>query len=394
MPSKTPPLRVLFVSHTAELNGAEQMLLLTLKALDRKKFAPSLAVPAQGPLIKEAERARVPVHVVPGKWWLTPKGRTWKQPAAWVWNIPSVLRLRRLIRREEIGLVFTNSAAAFSGALAARSLRVPHVWSVHEILRGRERLLSFFLGGRMLARLIRRLSKTVIVNSRATGRAFARQTGVEVVPNGLELKGAAGHRDDRLRKRLGLAPKDVVLGVIGKITPAKGQRDAIRALALLSAARPELKLLVVGLAGDDKYFRELQEIVREQGLEGKVAFTGFVADVFAHLRLMDLLLIVSRTESFGRTAIEAMAAGVPVLAVSVGGLPEVVIERRTGFLVKSTTPEVLGHGIDYVLDNPATVKKIVRAGRLAVKDRYEIRKLVKKVERIMLESARPGGTNA
>jgi len=57
MPSKTPPLRVLFVSHTAELNGAEQMLLLTLKALDRKKFTPSLVVPAQGPLIKEAERA-------------------------------------------------------------------------------------------------------------------------------------------------------------------------------------------------------------------------------------------------------------------------------------------------------------------------------------------------
>jgi len=385
---------VLFVSHTAELNGAEQMLLLTLKVLDRKKFAPSLAVPRQGPLIKEAERARVPVHVVPGKWWLTPKGRAWKQPAAWVWNIRSVLRLRRLIRREEIGLVFTNSAATFSGALAARSLRVPHVWSVHEILEGRERLLSFLLGSRMLARLIRRLSQTVIVNSRATGRAFARQAGIKVVPNGLEIKGVEGRRNERLRRRLGFAPKDVVLGVVGKVTPAKGQREAVRALALLSSARPELKLLVVGFVGGEKYFRELQEIVREQGLVGKVAFTGFVADVFAHLRLMDLLLIVSRTESFGRTAIEAMAAGVPVLAVSVGGIPEVVIERRTGFLIKSTAPEVLAHGIEYVLDNPATVKKIVRSGRLAVKDRYEIRKLVKNVERVMLESARPGGANA
>jgi len=325
---------------------------------------------------------------------LTPRGRTWKQPAAWVWNIRSVLRLRKLIRREKIGLVFTNSAAMFSGALAASSLRVPHVWSVHEILRGRERLLSFFLGSWMLSRLIRRLSKTVIVNSRATGHAFARQTGVEVIPNGLELKAAAGRRDERLRKRLGFAPKDVVLGVVGKIAPAKGQREAVRALALLSALRPELRLLLVGLVGDEKYFHKLQVMVREHGLEGKVAFTGFVADVFAHLRLMDLLLIVSRTESFGRTAIEAMAARVPVLAFSVGGLPEVVIERRTGFLVESTAPEVLAHGIECVLDNPATVKKIVRAGSLAVKDRYAIRTLVKDVERIMLESARPRGTHA
>lgn len=394
MPSKTPPLRVLFVSHTAELNGAEQMLLLTLKELDRKRFVPLLVVPAEGPLIREAERARVPVHVVPGKWWLTPKGRTWKQPAAWVWNIRSVLRLRKLIRREEVGLVFTNSAATFSGALAARSLRVPHVWSVHEILEGRERLLSFFLGGRLLARLIRRLSKTVIVNSRTTGRAFARQTDVEVVPNGLDPKGAVGRRDERLRKRLGFNKKDIVLGVVGKVTPAKGQREAVRALALLSAMRPGLKLLLVGLVGDEKYFRELQELVREQGLEGKVVFTGFVVDVYVHLRQMDLLLIVSRTESFGRTAIEAMAASVPVLAASVGGLPEVVIDRRTGFLVKSTEPAVLAHGIEGVLDNPSTVKKIVRAGRLAVKDRYAIRMLVKDVERIMLESARPGGTRA
>lgn len=394
MPSKAPPLRVLFVSHTAELNGAEQMLLLTLKELDRKRFAPLLAVPAEGPLIKEAERAGVAAHIVPGKWWLTPRGRAWKQPAAWVWNIRSVLRLQKLIRREEVGLVFTNSAATFSGALAARALRVPHVWSVHEIVKGRERLLSFVLGSRMLAWLIRRLSTAVIVNSRATGRAFARHTAVEVVPNGLDLKGAAGRRDERLRKRLGFNKQDIVLGVVGKISPAKGQREAVRALALLSAMRPGLKLLLVGLVGDEKYFRELQEMVREQGLEGKVVCTGFVADVYAHLRQMDLLLIVSRTESFGRTAIEAMAAGVPVLAASVGGLPEVVIDRRTGFLVNSTEPAVLAHGIEGVLDNPSTVKRTIRAGRLAVKDRFAIRRLVKDVERIMLESAWPGGTRA
>jgi len=394
MPFKKPPLRVLFVSHTAELNGAEQMLLLTLKGLDRAKVAPYLAVPGPGPLVGEAERAGVPVSIVSMKWWLTERARTWKQPLAWLWNIPGVLRLGRLVRGEGIGLVFSNSSASFSGALAARFAHVPHVWSIHEILGGRERMLSFVLGSRFLARLIHGLSKKVIVNSSATKNAFARFEGIEIVPNGLDLTRAAGPRDARLRRKLGFAPKDRIIGMAGKVTPLKRQREAVLALAALSTGRPELRLMVVGLCPESKYARELQGLISRRGLEGKVVFTGFVADVFAHLRLMDLLLIASRSESFGRAAVEAMAAGVPVLAVSVGGLPEIIIRGETGFLVDSAEPSIMARGIEYVLDHPAVVRKAVGKARLAVKGRFEPRKQVSEVERIILRCGRPGDDNA
>jgi glycosyltransferase involved in cell wall biosynthesis len=394
MPSRTTRLRVLFVSHTAELNGAEKMLLLTLQGLNREKFAPLLVVPRPGPLIQEAARAGIRSAVVPAKWWLTTKGRVWTQPLAWLWNIPSVMRLKRLVRREAVGLVFTNSVGNFGGAVAAKLARVPHIWSVHEILSGRERLLSFALGGRMLVRLICGLSEAVIVNSAATAKAFGRRAGVRIVPNGLDPGRAAGRRDEKLRARLGFERKHKILGLVGKVTPDKGQREAILALAGLAERRPELRLLLAGAVGDRKYFRELQEIARRNGLEGRIVFAGYVPDIFACLRLMDLLLIASRTESFGRTAIEAMAAGTPVLAVSVGGLPEIISHGRNGFLVDSAEPGVLGREIGRLLDRPAALREAVRNGRRTAEKKYALPKIVKQVEALLLEHGRSGGACA
>ncbi len=390
MPSKKPPLRVLFVSHSAELNGAERMLLLILRELDRRAITPLLAVPCPGPLLGAAARAGVPGFVVPSKWWLTKRGGTWKQPLAWLWNIRSVSRLKALVRRERVGLVVTNSAGNFSGAFAARWAGVPHVWSIHEILSGRERLLSFILGPRMLARLIRRLSDAVLVNSRATGEAFSGMGGVKRVPNGLDPGEAMGRPDERLRKKLGLRKTDRVLGIVGKVTPDKGQHEAIRALADLGGRRPDLRLLIVGVIADKRYFAKLQDMISDRGLEGRVLFTGFVPDVFAHLRLMDLLLITSRMESFGRTAIEAMASGTPVLAARVGGLPEVITPDRDGFLIESARVEVLAPEIDRLLGHPALLRRAAAQGRRTVRRKFDLVKITREVERILRDAARPG----
>lgn len=394
MRSKEPALRVLFVSHTAELNGSETMLLGLLRGLDRKTFAPVLVVPRPGPLVVEASRAGIPFRVVPFKWWLTPRGRVWKQPFAWLLNIPSVARLRRLIRVEKAGLVVTNSAACFSGALAARWAGVPHVWIIHEILRGRESLLSFVLGWRALVGLISRLSRVVVVNSRATGEAFSSRDRVNLIPNGLDVRRAAGRPDAKLRRRLGFASKDKVLGIVGKVTSDKRQREAILALSELAPSHPEARLLVVGATTDRRYVRDLEALVKERGLAGRVVFSGYVPDVFAHLRLMDLLLIASRTESFGRTAIEAMAAGVPVLAVAVGGLPEIITPGKDGFLVESSAPGILAAEVDWLLGHPALLRRAASGGPRTVRARFDLGRVTREFERVLRSAAGPGGRRA
>lgn len=390
MRSKPVPLRVLFVSHSAELNGAESMLRLTLEHLDRTKFFPLLAVPRPGPLLDAAARLGVPGHVIPAKWWLTLPGGVWKQPLAWLWNRRSVRRLGRLIRAEKVDLVVTNSAASFGGALAARRAGVPHVWSVHELLSGPDRMLSYILGPRRLARFMRRTSRAIIVNSCATGRAFEGLDGVRVLPNGVDLRRAPGRPDERLRKSLGLSKKDRVLGVVGKIVPHKGQLEAVLGFAEAASRRPDLKLLVVGDAGSDGYMAGIRAVVRDRGLEGRVLFTGRVPDIFAYLRLMDILLVTSRSEAFGRTVIEAMAAGTPVLAAAVGGLPEIITPGRDGFLVGSTEPATLAAAIERLLDRPALLRRAAARARKTVKSRFDLPLVVRELERVLLEQAKPG----
>ena len=385
MPRHAPShkFRILFVSHTAELNGAERMLLSVLRELDRRTFTPYLVVPRSGPLLIEAEEAGVPTAVVPMKWWLTDQRRAWKQPLAWLWNLRAVFRLKKLIGEKDVSLVCSNSAAALGGALAARLARRPHVWVIHEILSDERPLLSYFFGNKRLVRTICRWSRRVVVNSLASARAFQGVGSVDVVYNGVSLPPGGRSRDSGLGQRLGLKRGDRVVGVVGKIAPEKGQLELVRAVGLAGRRLKGLKLLIVGAAADPRTMASLHREIQGLGLEDRVVLAGYVEDVFSALRLMDALVSASRVESFGRTAIEAMAAGIPVLAVRTGGLPEVIQHGKNGFLVESGSPEFLAAAIEkfYTLKK-AGVAAVVRAGRRTVAERFRIEPQVRKLERI------------
>jgi glycosyltransferase involved in cell wall biosynthesis len=390
--SSSHKFRILFVSHTAELNGAERMLLEMLRELDRRAFSPYLVVPRPGPLLVEAEEAGVPTAVVPMKWWLTDRSRAWKQPLAWLWNIRSVLKLKRWIGEKNMALVCSNSAAAVGGAWAARLARRPHVWIIHEIVCGERPLLSFFLGNKRLVRTIRRWSRRIVANSLASAQAFQGSGSVEVVTNGVSLPPRTRSRDDGLGQKLGLKKGDRVVGVVGKIAPEKGQLELVRAIGLAGRRVKGLKLLVVGAAADPKALASLHREIQGLGLEDRVVLAGYVEDVFSALRLMDVLVSASRVESFGRTTVEAMAAGIPVLAVRTGGLPEIVQHGKNGFLVESGSPEALAAAVEkfYALKK-ADVSAVVRAGRRTVAERFRIEPQVRKLERIFMDVLREAG---
>ncbi|MDH4197925.1 MAG: glycosyltransferase family 4 protein [Candidatus Aminicenantes bacterium] len=375
--------RVLFVSHTAELKGAERFLLDILRTLDRSRFAPRLVVPRSGPLEEKAAAADIAVSVVPFKWWLTEPSRMWKQPLANLWNRPAVSTVARLIKTNGMDLVFSNSAAVAVGALAARRARVPHVWFIHEVLDGARPMLRSLFGYRHLVRMICRRSRRVVVNSLASARAFAGCAAVDVVYNG--LPDGAGRVEPRaeLRPELGLDDEARAVGVVGTIFPGKGQREAVLALASLAARFPRLKLLLIGEAADVGYVRQIEKTIARHGLGGRVVFTGFRSDLDEVLGLLDLLLIPSTVDSFGRVALEAMAAEVPVVAVARGGLPEVVEHGETGFLVDGPEPDTLAAGMAAVLDSPVRAREVAARARRAVRRRFSLTAEVRKLERIL-----------
>ena len=379
-------IKVLFVSHTSQLNGAERMLLETVRELDRGKFDPLLMIPRPGPLGLKAGAAGIRTVVVPMKWSLSGRKSIWKQPLSRIWNVRSVLRTTRLIRTEQVSLVVSNTAACWSGARAARRAGVPHVWFIHEILGGERPFLAHIRGERALVRTMDRLSVRIVANSAATAQAFAVTGKTVVIGNGIDIR--LFDSVDRAASRRSLNPANTrpVLGIIGVICRGKGQMEAVLATDILRRRYPDTKLVVVGVGLDRTYFEMIQAEIRRLGLGNNVAFLGYRNDIPAVLAGLDVLVVASSVDSLGRVALEAMAAGTPVVAAARGGIPEIVKNGETGVLVDSPDPESLAAGIMSLLDDPRKAKTVAEGGRKFVETEFSLSGQVRKIERVLEES--------
>ncbi|MCD6192863.1 MAG: hypothetical protein B5M54_08325 [Candidatus Aminicenantes bacterium 4484_214] len=411
---------IVFVSHTCELNGAELMLLELGAQLDKEKFFKILVVPQEGPLLREAHQAGFVPKIIHQKWWLTSRKEKWRQPLNWLWNLKGVVNLVRLINRHSVQAVISNTSATFLGGIAARITKKPHFWIVHELLHHPRPVVEFILGNKLLIKIISSLSAKVIVNSGVTGEAFPATTPVVILLNGLNWS-----RIDRETRSLGLPefwnfldqlihqqdrePQQILsqllpkrkeiqsgsrirwqlslqnqyLGVVGKLTREKGQDLAIYTLAHLKEEFPRLKLLLIGSPAEKSFFSYLKKLVQKLGLEERVVFMDYVQELYSLLPSLDILVVPSRQESFGRVVIEAMAVGVPVVAFGQGGLKEIIEDEHNGSLALEFSPEILAEKVRLLLQDELLATKFMIEGFVTVKSKYNLREQAKKLERLL-----------
>ena len=347
------PPTVLLMANFAELvGGGEESLLALAACLDRHRVRPIATVPAEGAVAERLRALGIPVTVLP-----LPRVRPWHLPGIAL----TVRRLRALLAAERVALVHAQGGrGAFYAALAGRRPGTPLVW--HARTADRDRWLDPILA---------RLAHTIVANSGATARRFRPwpRTRVTVVPNGVDLgRFAARPADPALRRALGLAPDAFVVGYVGRLEHGKGPDVLLAAAERLVLELPAVTLLVVG---DGPLHPPLAARAAAAGV--RAVFTGPRTDVPALLRVCDVIAVPSRQEAFGRIIIEAMAAGVPVVASAVGGIPEVCADRLTGLLVEPEDPAALAAALATTLGDTAATAARVRAAAAEVAARFDIR---------------------
>ena len=351
--------RVLFVSHTGTMSGAELVLCDAVRpwagatALLFEDGAFAGALRALGLQVRLARSGAALTGL--------------RRDASPLRALPMLGRLGGLALEvaraaRACDVVYANSQKAFLlAALPARLVGRPVIWHLHDILDG----AHFGRAQRIVqARLANLCAARVVVPSRAAADAFVRAGGcpsrVALVPNGLDLD-----RDPRsaaaLRAELGL-PTGPLIGVFSRLAPWKGQDVVIEALARI----PDVRCLVVGAAlfGEDAYAAQLRDLAAARGLSDRVLFLGQRADVPTLMQAVDAVVHPSvDPEPFGRTLVEAMLAGVPVIATDAGASAEILDGGAAGTLVPPGRPDRLAAALAELFAAPDAFAARTRLAR-------------------------------
>lgn len=253
----------------------------------------------------------------------------------------------------------------FDGARAARRAGVPLVVQT-------QHLPWLMDDTRKQARLHRALRPVhrVITVSDAQRRTYERvgvpSSLMTTVPNGIRARGAGPGRD-AARAALGLSPDGPVVLTVGRLTVIKGQRYLVAAVPALVERFPDLSVVLVG----DGHLRgELAAQTADLGVERAVRLAGHRSDARELLDAADVFVLPSRSEGMPLAALEAMDAGLPVVATDVIGTSEVVVHGRTGLLVPSQDPAALAEALAALLADPDRRAAFGRAGRARFVERF------------------------
>jgi glycosyltransferase involved in cell wall biosynthesis len=387
-PAASGRRRTLYVHNSADMYGASRSLLRLLHGAQRGRKDALVVLPEDGALRSAIEKLGLRVIIDPTLAIIS-RYTSWIVVLGLRFPI-SVRRLLKLIRRENIDLVHTNTGVIMSPGLAAKIAGVPHIWHIREAFRDAEvRLWAIY------SRYIRMVSDKIIAVSNATAAQFSDRSKVVVIHNGFSIAEFSVSPDMRtsFRNQFGIGTTELVTGCVGRIKwGRKGQEHLIQAAHLLKKRGVISKILIVGspFPGNEIHLERLKQLARELQVEEQVIFTGEVADAKPAYANMDIFVLPSAyPEPFGGVVMEAMSMALPVIATNLGGSLDQIVEGVTGFLVPPADPEALAARIELLAKDIDLRKRMGAAGRGRIAEKFSIAEMVEKVEAVYASVAPP-----
>lgn len=318
--------RIAFLfNHHFFLGGGEASLYDLIQTLNRDRFSPLALVPARGDILEKMKTRGIPAYVSP----LPSLKRVLP------WHPPLALgQLVVLLRRAKPAILHANgSRACLYAVLAGRLLGIPVLWHVRETLK------DLWIYDRFLFALSRAV---VCVSESVKAKRFNSlsvrwKEKIDVVHNGVDSSVFCRNllARARVRRELGINDDEILFGVVANYVPLKGQDFFLKGADALRNTDPALpfKTVLIGRPMDTLFLDRLRNLATELRLEDKVLFrehTDRIAEIYSAL---DIFVLPSKREGFSRSILEAMSAGLPVLATQLSEIEEAVVDGQNGLLV-------------------------------------------------------------
>ena len=373
-------VKICYVIDNLSFRGGERVFAQLATGLDREHYDVSVACSPGGPFVEQLRAAgmrAVPIN-------MRPQFNPW-----------ALVGLIRFLRRERPAIVHCQGRGDPYGRIAATVAGIPWVLSTTAMIHSRYWVKSPFR--KLLYRLIDRVTDPMVdhwlvLNQHAVDVLCAKhgvpRARISIIPNGIEVERYAPERADgrKLRDELALPAGARLLGSIGRLTWQKGVDTLLRAMPAILAQQPGAHL---ALAGDGEEAGRLQAEARRLGVADRCHFLGFRTDIPDVLAALDLFVLSSLAEGMPMVLLEAMAAGVPVVATRIPGVVDLVEDGIDGLLVASGDPGALAGAIGRMLADRDYAAAVSRAAAAKVRRQFTVEQMVERTSSVY-ESVRGG----
>lgn len=366
---------ILFLSGESEMGGGERSLFELVRKMDREKFRPVVVLPGEGPFAESLRAERIKCitgFAVPG----------FRRGGLFLWPF-ALARLSRLVVREKADIIHGNGTREnIAAGVVGRFFGIPAVWHLRNLVPA---------GMRDLEKPLVFMPAAIIANSRAVARRMKKISRARkrlwVVHNGVDLSlfGADGAGD--ARRELGARDSEVLVGLVGRMGAGKGHEIFLDAAMRAGRECGNLRFAVIG---DELFTGEgrrssIDSLIQEYGLSDRIVCTGYRPDVERYIRALDILVLASEREPFGRVLIEAMAAGRAIIATDAGGVSEVVEGGVTALLVQPGNAAAMAKAIMRLSCDGELRERMGRSGRMRAAEKFSIEKHVSRIQEIYTE---------
>ncbi len=372
---------VLFLLSSSELYGSGRIVLQVLRLYQREGFNPIVVVTGPGQLVPILEAEGFAVYIQN----LGILRRKYVSPAGLLNRLSKNLKAYRFLtslhQKYEFELVYSNTLAVIVGAYWAKRHKISHIWHIHEILLNPKSLIK------LLATSLDSTTPRAIAVSQAVAdqwQPLLKKTKVQVIHNGIPY-------DEFLedfpsaKKELGLPEDQVIVGMIGRINPWKGQLYFLEIAEKIAAKDPKTHFVFVGdpFPGYEPILEELQKRVKDKKLETRVTYLGFRDDIPRVMNALDIFVLPSTSpDPFPTVILEAMASAKPVVATYPGGSAEMVVDGKTGFLIPGGNVDLAAEILEKLISSPELRVEFGKAGRARVLTEYSLEAFEDKIKSI------------
>ena len=371
--------RILYLHAGAEMYGADKVLLELIKGLDSKEFEAHVILPNDGVLVEALRQVGAKVSVLDypilRRKYFNPKGiadyiRSYNFYAK---------QIALYARQHSIDMVHNNTAAVLEGIYLKRKLKLPLIWHVHEIIV-KPKAISDFIN-----MLMGRYADKIVTVSQAVANhikqsPFIKDSQVEVIYNGVDNAVYYPMDASSIREKFDIAQDALVIGMIGRVNAIKGQNDFIEAVEPLLEKNEQAVAFLAGgvFPGEEWRLDELDKRIASSSVVSQIHRIDYYDKTSELYNMFDIFVLPSiKPDSLPTVVLEAMACSKPVVGYNNGGIAEMVVDDKSGCLVKPNRPQELSNAISLLLDSSEKREKFGRVGYQRQKELFSLESYIK-----------------